>query len=63
MKILGSKYWALGAYIKNRRKQFCSFCHGELMAKIWLDSIEKQKKEAMFVSDRQTDRQTVNDKN
>jgi len=42
---------------------FSSFCHGELMGKKWLDSIEKQK-EAMFVTNRQTDGQTdrVNDK-
>jgi len=26
---------------------FCSFRHGELMAKKWLDSTEKQKKEAI----------------
>jgi len=32
------------------------------MAKKWLDSIEKQKEEAMLATDRQTDRQTVNDK-
>ena len=25
-----------------RTTTFCSFCHGELMAKKWLDSIEKQ---------------------
>jgi len=31
--------------------------HGELMAKKWLDSIEKQKKEeAIFVTNRHTDR-------
>jgi len=28
--------------IKIRRTTFCSFCHGELRAKKWLDSIEKQ---------------------
>ena len=46
------------------RKQFCIFCHGELMAKKWLDSIEKQQRRSN-VCDRQTDRQTdrVNDKN
>jgi len=34
--ILGSKFWALE---ENRG------AHGELMAKKWLDSIEKQKKQ------------------
>jgi len=29
------------------------------MAKKWLDSTDKQKEEAMFVTDRQTDRQTT----
>jgi len=43
--------------IKNRRTTFCSFCHGEQMAKKWLDSIEKQKRRSN-VFDRQTDRQT-----
>jgi len=42
---------------------FYSFCHGELTARKWLDSIEKQKRR-MNVCDRQTDIQTdgVNDK-
>jgi len=45
-----------GPKSKIEEKQFCSFCHGELMAKKWLDSIEKKtKKEAMFVTIRQTD--------
>ena len=30
--------------IKIRRTRFCSFCHGEQMAKKWLDSIEKQRR-------------------
>jgi len=30
--------------VKIQRTTFCSFCHGELMAKKWLDSIEKQRK-------------------
>ena len=30
--------------VKIKKKQFCSFCHGELMAKKCLDSIEKQKR-------------------
>jgi len=31
--------------IQNLRTTFCSFCHGELMAKKWFDSIEKQKEQ------------------
>jgi len=34
--------------IKNRRTTFFSFCHGELMAKKWLDSIEKQRRRIVF---------------
>jgi len=30
--------------IKIRRTTFCSFCHGELMTKKWLDSNEKQRR-------------------
>ena len=45
---------------------FCRGGHGELTAKKWLDSIEKQRRRSnlKFVTetDRQTDRQTVNDK-
>jgi len=41
--------------IKNRRTTFLSFCHGELMAKKWLDSIEKKRSN---VCDKQTYRQT-----
>jgi len=58
MQILGSKFWALGPKSKIEEKQFCSFCHGELMARKWLDSTEKQKRRS-DVCDRQTDR--VND--
>jgi len=47
--------------IQNLRTTFCSFCHGELMAKKWLDSIEK-KKEAVFVTDRWRDRQSQRQK-
>jgi len=51
--------------IKIRRTTFCSFCHGELMAKKWRDSIEKQRrridlKERYRHTYRHTDR--VNDK-
>jgi len=43
MKILGSKFWALGGLNqKSKKTVLYSFCHGELMAKKWLDSIEKQ---------------------
>ena len=34
--------------IKNRRTTFCSFRHGELMTKKWLDSIEKQRRNIDF---------------
>ena len=67
VQILGSKFWGLGVQIKNRRTTFCSFCHGESMAKKWLDSIEKQKRSN--VCDKWTDIHTyiqtdrVNDKN
>jgi len=55
-----------GPKSKIEEKQFCSFCHGELMAKKWLDSIKQQKRSN--VCDKQTDGQTdgqtdrVNDK-
>jgi len=59
VQILGSKFWALGAYIKNRRKRFCRGAHGEMTDKKWLDSIEKQKRRSNLKKcDRQTDRQT-----
>jgi len=47
--------------IKIRIATFCSFCHGELMFKKWLDSIEKQRRR-IDLNERykQTDR--VNDK-
>jgi len=50
--------------IKIRRPTFCSFCHGELMAKKWLDSIEKQRRIDLKERYRQTYRHTdrVNDK-
>jgi len=38
-------------------ENFCRVPHGELMAKEWLDSIEKQKRSNLkFVRDRRTDR-------
>ena len=45
--------------IKNRRT-FCSFCHGELMAKNGSIRSRNKKEEAMFVIDGQRDR--VNNK-
>jgi len=50
--------------IKIGRTTFCSFCHGELMAKKWLDSIEKQRRRINLKEHRQTYRHTdrVNDK-
>ena len=47
--------------IKIRRTTFCSFCHGKLMAKKWLDSVEKQRrridlKDRRSVTDIQTSR-------
>jgi len=52
----------LGAYIKNRITTFCRVPHGEITAKKWLDSIEKQKRRIDLKEqrDRHTDR--VNDK-
>jgi len=44
--------------IKIRRTTFCSFCHGELMAKKWLDSIEKQRRIDLKERYRHTDRHT-----
>jgi len=43
---------------------FCRVPHGELTAKKWLDSIEKQKRRIDLKErrDGQTNRQTVNDK-
>jgi len=57
VQILGSKFLALGPKSKIEEKQFCRFCHGELTAKKWLDSIEKQKRRNN-VCDKQTDGQT-----
>jgi len=34
--------------INIRRTTFCNFCHGELMVKKWLDSIEKQRRRIDF---------------
>ena len=49
-----------GPKSKIEEEQFCSFCHGELMAKKWLDSIDKKRRSN--VCDRKTvgqlDRQT-----
>ena len=45
--------------MKNRRTTFCSFCHRELKAKKWLDSIEKQKRRSN-VCDKQTESTTKN---
>jgi len=45
--------------IKIRRTTFCSFCHGELTAKKWLDSIEKRRRRIDLKERyRQTDKQT-----
>jgi len=45
--------------MKNQRKKFCRWVHGELTAKKWLDSTEKQKKKKQLeVCDKQTDRQS-----
>jgi len=41
----------------NPRTTFCSFRYGELMAKKWLDSTEKQNRRSN-ACDRHTDRQT-----
>jgi len=51
--------------MKNGRRTFCRGAHGEMMAKKWLDSIEKQKrrsnlKECDRQTEGQTDRQRVN---
>ena len=57
--MLGSKFWALGSLNqKSKKKQFCSFCHGELMAKNGSIPSRNKKEEAMFVTDRQTDGRT-----
>jgi len=51
-----------GPKSKIEEQRFVFFCNGELMAKKWLDSIEKQKRRSN-VCDKQTDRQDrVNDK-
>ena len=46
-----------GPKSKNRRTTFCRVPHGELTAKKWLDSIEKQKRISNLNDhDRQTER-------
>jgi len=59
MQILGSKFWGLRLRGLNQKskKTVVWFCHIELMAKKWLDSIEKQKKPSS-VCDRRTDGRT-----
>jgi len=49
-----------GPKAKIEEKQFCRVPHGELTAKEWLDSIEKQKRRSnlKFVRDRRTDGDT-----
>jgi len=47
----------MGPKSKIEEHLVCGFCRGELMAKKWLDSIEKQKRRSN-VCDRQTDIQT-----
>jgi len=42
--------------IKSRRTTFCSFGHGELKAKKWLDSIDKQRRSNVCDKQIQTDR-------
>jgi len=44
--------------MKIRRTRFCSFCHGELMAKKWLDSIEKQRRKRIRIDLKERYRQT-----
>jgi len=64
MKILGSKFWALGGLNQKSKKpvQFCSFCHAEPTAKNGSIPLRNKKEEAMFLRNRQTadgqDRQT-----
>jgi len=50
-------------HIEIRRTTFCSFCHGQLMTKKWLDSIEKQRRRIdLNERDGHTYKHTVNDK-
>jgi len=58
--IWGSKFWALGGLNQKSKNNVLYRGHGELMAKKWLDSIEKQKRISNLNehSDRQTDRHT-----
>jgi len=58
---LGSKFLALGGLNQKSKKTFCRVPHRELMAKKWLDSIEKQKRRIdlkFAVTDGATDGQT-----
>jgi len=57
-QILGSKFWALGGLNQKWKKKFCRQARGELTAKKWLDSIEKQKKKKQFEGASQTDIRT-----
>ena len=58
-KFLGSKFWALGGLNDISKNKVCRVLHGEVKARKWLDSIEKQKSriDLKFVRDRQTDGQ------
>ena len=66
VQILGSKFWAFGGLNQKSKKIFCRVPHGELTAKKWPDSIDKQKRRSKLKEqrDRHTDIQTdrVNDK-
>ena len=44
--------------LNQKLKRFCRGAHGELTAKKWLDSIDKQKRSNLKFCDRRTDRQT-----
>jgi len=49
-----------GPKSKIEEKQFCRVSHGELTAKKWLDSIDKQKRRSNLKErDKRTDRQTA----
>jgi len=63
LQILGSKFWSLGGLNQHVRKHFCRVPHGEMTAKNWLDSIEKQKKRIDLKKqrDKQTDGRTDRD--
>ena len=55
MQILGSKFWALGGLNQESKNNVCRVTHVELIAKKWLDSIEKQKRRNLKERDRQTE--------